>query len=228
MTTVDGIAIFISVNTDGISREVALALGSSVLRRFFRVSVGEASRILNLPRRKIHLFIEQGVVVPSEVAPGTGNRRRLGFKDVVMLKVAQRLNLLGIKPRDLRKIVNDVAHVTKPGRWAKLVAVFPGPTVVELDGAHDQEVAGLMRQALTPLLIPLDLISMEVSVALLREADRPEHEEEPGSGTTLTEATDDLVASFQTEAIQEATSLANKLILPTSADRQPTDPTATA
>ena len=56
------------MNTDYISSDVARALGSRVLQRFFRVSVGEASQILDLGRRKIHLFIEQGVVVPSASA----------------------------------------------------------------------------------------------------------------------------------------------------------------
>ena len=139
MTTVIGFAIFMSVKTDNISSEVALALDSRVLRRFYRVSVGEVSRIINLPRRKINLFLEQGVVVPSEVAPGTGNRRQLDFQDVVMLKVAQSLDNLGIKPRALRKIVNDVVHIARVGGWPKLVAVFPvSNTVVDLDGASDQ------------------------------------------------------------------------------------------
>ena len=228
MTPSDGIAIFKSVKTDNISREVALALDSRVLRRFFRVSVGEVSRVLNLPRRKINLFIEQGVVIPSEVAPGTGNRRQLDFQDVVMLTVAHRLDSLGIKPRALRKIVNDVAHIARAGGWAKLVAVFPvSNTVVDLDGAHGREVAGLMRQGLTPLLIPLELISLETTVAVLREADGAEHDPEPGSGPTLTEATDDLVANFQSEALRAAMSLAKKLIIPTSTDRRSTDPTAT-
>lgn len=76
------------MNTDYISSDVARALGSRVLPRFFRVSVGEASQILDLGRRKIHLFIEQGVVVPSASAPGTGTRRQLDFRDLVLLKVA--------------------------------------------------------------------------------------------------------------------------------------------
>ena len=70
----------------------------------------------------------------SEIRP----RRQLDFRDLVLLKVAQQLERLGIKPRALRPIMTAVAQRVRAGGWPKVVAVWPGSqTVIDLAGADE-------------------------------------------------------------------------------------------
>lgn len=64
-------------------------------------AVADAAQILRVPRRKIVLFVEQGVLEPTVGAEGRGHSRKFSLLDLFMIALAARLSELGLAPRHI-------------------------------------------------------------------------------------------------------------------------------
>jgi hypothetical protein len=64
-------------------------------------TVGDASKILGIPRRKIVLFVEQKVMAPTVGAGGRGHARKFSILDLFRLAAVAELSRLGLSPRYL-------------------------------------------------------------------------------------------------------------------------------
>ena len=90
------------------SLETALAdLGSLV--------ASDTSEILGISRRKVLLFIEQGLVRPCNVEEvGRGRPRRLDLDGLQMMHIAVELELLGYTPKYMKPILD---LIESEGLW---------------------------------------------------------------------------------------------------------------
>ncbi|MBD05332.1 MAG: hypothetical protein CME24_13400, partial [Gemmatimonadetes bacterium] len=69
-------------------------------------SLGDASDITGMSRRKVLLLIEQEVVSSTLPSGGRGNARRFTLLDIVRIQIAVRLENFGMAPRFMRKVVS--------------------------------------------------------------------------------------------------------------------------
>jgi len=64
-------------------------------------SAGDVAQILRIPRRRVLLYVEQGVVEPEVDSPGRGHRRKFNLSQLLEIAVASKFDALGIAPRHL-------------------------------------------------------------------------------------------------------------------------------
>jgi DNA-binding transcriptional MerR regulator len=69
-------------------------------------SLGDASDITGMSRRKVLLLIEQEVVSSTLPSGGRGNARRFTLLDIVRIQIALRLENFGMAPRFMRQVVS--------------------------------------------------------------------------------------------------------------------------
>ena len=60
------------------------------------LSAGDVADWLSIPRRKVLLYVEQGIIEPKVVSPGTGRERKYTLTDLELFMVFSRLDKLGV------------------------------------------------------------------------------------------------------------------------------------
>ncbi len=78
------------------------------LSTFGLFSSGDASAILKISRRKVSLYVEQGIIDPSLDSGGRGRERGFSFLDLLRMSIALQLEAFGVAPRFLRLLVAEV------------------------------------------------------------------------------------------------------------------------
>lgn len=85
----------------------------------------EVSRILDIPRRKVLLYVEQGVVKPTNPSQGRGVHRQFDLNDLLELLIVAKLERLGLIPRHMRAVISVVrslrifqGRTANPEAWA--------------------------------------------------------------------------------------------------------------
>ena len=77
------------------------------------LTAGDVSDWLDLPKRKVLMLVEQGLVQPVDPAPGTGKTRKYSLTELLSFLVFSKLDAFGIAPRYLKSISSDVNHILR-------------------------------------------------------------------------------------------------------------------
>ncbi|MBT4498514.1 MAG: MerR family transcriptional regulator [Gemmatimonadetes bacterium] len=68
-------------------------------------SAGKVAELMGTKRRKVMLWVEQGLIEPSEPATGRGFVRRFNTLDLLRISIIMRLEELGVVPRKMRNLL---------------------------------------------------------------------------------------------------------------------------
>ena len=79
------------------------------------LTVGDVADWLKIPRRKVLTFIEQEIFSSRATKPGTGHSRKFSLTDLVLFSLFNKLDRLGIKPRHLRSVSEEIANIVRYG-----------------------------------------------------------------------------------------------------------------
>lgn len=95
------------------------------------LTAGDVAEWLQIPRRKVLLFVEQGIIKPKIVSPGIGRERKFTLTDIELFMVFNKLDKMGVAPRFLRSIAEDVAALIRQpadneGRRPTLLSITQG------------------------------------------------------------------------------------------------------
>ncbi len=122
--------------------------------RYSFIGSSDVAKLLNIPMRKVLMFIEQGLVISKNPSVGTGSSRRFAPADLIVFMVFNRLNDMGIAPRYLRSIANKINNIIRSGRLPSQLHITKGngQTLHVGDPAFDDIV----------LTVPLSEIEKEV------------------------------------------------------------------
>ena len=78
-----------------------------------QLTAGDVASILEIPRRKVQLYVEDEIVEPLNCSPGTGNKREYGLRELAQFKVAAELQQLGIKPSVLKPVMRVIRSILR-------------------------------------------------------------------------------------------------------------------
>ena len=94
------------------------AEGNRQLQEFYRrlnewpmLGAVDISAIEGIPQRKIALYVEQGIVHPSELTPGKGRSRKFTITDLMLFHIINKLDRFGITPRSLRPMAEEIYRI---------------------------------------------------------------------------------------------------------------------
>ena len=138
------------------------------------LTVRDVAEWLNIPRRKVQIYVELGLIRSRTSAPGTGNARKFSLTDLTLFALFNRLDGLGIAPRFLRSISSEVNEifrgpVSEPGDRPLYLVIEPntgGSMVV-----RSVRVEQLSEALSSPGAIFVNAATLE-SDTLLRFAER--------------------------------------------------------
>ena len=111
-------------------------------------TAGQVVKLSGVPYAKLDYWVRSGFLCPSvEQASGKGTDRTFSFRDVVALRVAQRLRDAGVSLQSLREAVERITHLKSLGSTSEALAstylVSDGRTVYAKTG---DELIALVRK----------------------------------------------------------------------------------
>jgi len=77
------------------------------------LSAGDVAQILGISRRKVMLYVEQGIISPTVQAEGPGRHRKFSVGDLALFMLCYHLDKIGLAPRRLQEIGPQVASFFK-------------------------------------------------------------------------------------------------------------------
>lgn len=124
------------------------------LSRYSFIGSSDVAKLLNIPMRKVLMFIEQDLVLSKNPSVGTGSSRRFVPSDLIVFMVFNRLNDMGIAPRYLRSIATKINNIIRSEQLPSQLHITKGEgqTLHVGDSAFDDIV----------LTVPLCEIEKEV------------------------------------------------------------------
>ena len=143
-----------------------------ILATWTFLTAGEVSKWLSIPPRKVLMFVEQGLVLPTDPSPGSGKSRKYSFTDLVLFAVVGKLDALGIAPRYLRTLAQDLDSAIRhrmgqqkqPG---SLLCVTQG------EGESLRLVVGDDSQNLASVTLLVDIAKIELEVLEIFQRNAP-------------------------------------------------------
>ena len=130
------------------------------------LTVGDISKWLGVPRRKILMLVEQGLVIPKDPAPGSGKSRKYSLTELILFVVLSRLDDFGIAPRYLRSIASEINDLIRSrpsikGGGSSLLFVTKG------DGTSLKVLVSEEAIDSEPLALIINLRTTEIEVLRL-------------------------------------------------------------
>ena len=119
-----------------------------VAKRIETFSAGQAVKLSGVPYATLDYWVRSGFLSPSvEKAAGKGTDRTFSFRDVVALRVAQRLREAGVSLESLREAVGRIRRLRSLGSASDALSstylLSDGRTVYEKTG---DELVDLVRR----------------------------------------------------------------------------------
>ncbi len=147
-----------------------------ILKSWSFLGAGDVSAWLGIPRRKVLLFVEQGIIRNSETSPGSGKSRKFSLVDLTLFSIVARLDAMGIAPRYLQSIAGDLNRIVK----LRLDPDGKLPDILFIFQDTDNALSVRFREDLSELgsvVILVDLAKIEFEVLKLFEQKAPFIEE---------------------------------------------------
>ena len=128
------------------------------------LTAGDVADWLQIPRRKVLLFVEQGIIQPKIVSPGIGRERKFTLTDIELFMVFIKLDKMGVAPRFMRSIATDVAALIRSpaddeGRRPTLLCITQGENDKSLHANKLKDLSEISNGAFL-----IDLAQIEVDV----------------------------------------------------------------
>ena len=131
-------------------------------------TVGDASKILGIPRRKIVLFVEQKILSPTVGAQGRGHSRRFSFLDLFKIAVAAELGGVWMPPRNVSACVNMLwLFGEKEEHWKKVDLEAMGRELPEVVVVYPHEDTGMNFEPI-PKAADLDISAVPPAAVVLQ------------------------------------------------------------
>ena len=103
------------------------------------VTSGEISEHLGIPQRKVLHYVELGIIRPVDSSPGRGNSRKFTPFDLMAFCLFFQLDQLGVAPRRLSKMSNEINSIMKSFVTSETIA--PMPNFIEAYVQRDGKVS---------------------------------------------------------------------------------------
>ncbi len=87
--------------------------------QYLRLFHGEVSLILDIPQRRLLLWAEKGLIVPSTDAAGRGSKRKYDYFDLLEAALVQELFEFGIGIHIIKKILGDLRKRGEIKKWVE-------------------------------------------------------------------------------------------------------------
>ena len=143
-----------------------------ILATWTFLTAGEVSRWLDVPPRKVLMFVEQGLVVPTDPAPGSGKSRKYSFIDLVLFEVMAKLDSFGLAPRYLRSMAKDLDTIVRE-RINQQNHKFSLLYITHNEGDSLRVVAGDDPGRFTSITLVVDLAKIELDVLKIFQKNAP-------------------------------------------------------
>ena len=143
-----------------------------ILASWTFLTAGEVSRWLDVPPRKVLMFVEQWLVIPTDPAPGSGKSRKYSFIDLVLFEVMVKLDSFGLAPRYLRSLAKDLDTIVRE-RINQQNYKFSLLYITHDEGDSLRVVAGDNPERFATITLVVDLAKIELDVLNIFQKNAP-------------------------------------------------------